>query len=121
MRPAARLVALAGLRVLPKHLLSRLAGRAAAVRLPAPLQRWEIRLFGRTAGVDFSEVREAIDSFGCLQDFFIRALRDGARPVDPAPDTVVAPCDGQWGTSGTIADGTLLQIKGRRYSLAAAR
>ena len=108
-----------GLRVLPKHLLSRLAGRAATVRLPAPLQRWEIRLFGRAVGVDFSEVRDSIDSFACLQDFFIRALRDEVRPVDAAPDAVVAPCDGQWGTSGTVADGTLLQIKGQRYSLAA--
>jgi phosphatidylserine decarboxylase len=119
MRRAARRAALAGLRVLPKHLLSRLAGRAAAVRLPAALQRWEIRLFGRAVGVDFSEVRESINAFGSLQDFFIRALRDGVRPVDPAPDAVVAPCDGQWGTSGTVVDGTLLQIKGRRYSLAA--
>jgi phosphatidylserine decarboxylase len=119
MRPAARRVALAGLRVLPKHLLSRLAGRAAALRLPAALQRWEIRAFGRAVGVDFSEARDPIGSFACLQDFFIRVLRAGARPVDPAPDSVVAPCDGAWGTSGIVAGGTLLQIKGRPYSLTA--
>ena len=119
MRLVARRAALAGLRLLPKHLLSRLAGRAATVRLPAPLQRWEIGLFGRAVGADFSEVGDTIDSFSCLQEFFVRALREGVRPVDPAPDAVVAPCDGQWGISGTIAAGTLLQIKGQRYSLAA--
>jgi phosphatidylserine decarboxylase len=119
MYPAARRVALAGLRALPKHLLSRLAGRAAALRLPASLQRWEIRAFGRAVGADFSEARDAIGSFACLQDFFTRVLRDGARPVDPAPDSLVAPCDGAWGTSGIIAGGTLLQIKGRPYSLTA--
>ncbi len=119
MRIVARRVALAGLRLLPKHLLSRLAGRGAALRLPAGLQRCQIRAFGRALGVDFSEMRDPLESFRCLQDFFTRALRDGVRPVDPAPDAIVAPCDGMWGVSGTVADGTLLQVKGRPYALAA--
>jgi phosphatidylserine decarboxylase len=109
----------AGLRLLPKHLLSRLVGRAAALRLPPRLQQWQIRAFARAVGVDFTDVRDQIESFACLQDFFTRALRDGARPIDTDPDAVVAPCDGFWGAAGTIADGTLLQVKGRPYSLAA--
>lgn len=119
MRIVAGRFALAGLRLLPKHLLSHLAGRGAALELPALLQRWQIRVFGRTLGVDFAEVRDPLESFHCLQDFFTRALREGARPVDPAPNAVVAPCDGGWGASGTVAEGTLLQVKGRPYSLAA--
>lgn len=118
MSPSARRLALAGLRLLPKNAVSRLAGQAAALRLPAPMQRWEIRLFARAVGVDFDEVRDPLESFGCLQDFFTRALRDGVRPIDAAPDAVVAPCDGAWGAAGTVADGTLLQVKGRPYSLA---
>lgn len=118
MSRLARRLALAGLRLLPKNALSRLAGRAAALRLPAPLQRWEIRLFARAAGVDCDEVRDPLESFGCLQDFFTRALRAGVRPIDAAPDAVVAPCDGAWGAAGTVADGTLLQVKGRPYALA---
>jgi phosphatidylserine decarboxylase len=112
-------LALAGLRLLPKHLLSRIAGHAAALRLPASLQRWQIRAFARAVGVDLSEVRDPLASFGCLQDFFTRSLRDGVRPIDADEDAVVAPCDGAWGASGTVTDGTLLQIKGRPYSLAA--
>ena len=68
-------------------------------------------------GVDFGEVRDPIDAFPTLQDFFTRALREGARPIDPAPEAVVAPCDGAWGAAGTVRDGTLLQLKGRPYSL----
>lgn len=105
--------------MLPTHLLSRLAGRGALVRFPAPFQQWEIRTFGRAVGVDFTEVRDPLESFRCLQDFFVRALRDGVRPVDPAPDAVVSPCDGAWGASGIAVDGTVLQVKGRSYSLAA--
>jgi phosphatidylserine decarboxylase len=112
-------LALAAIRRLPTHLLSRLAGRAALLRLPAPLQGWEIRAFGRAVGVDFSEVRDPIASFRCLQDFFTRHLREGVRPLDPAPDAVVAPCDGFWGTAGLAREGMLLQVKGRPYALAA--
>jgi len=119
MSTPARRLALAGLRLLPKHLLSRLAGQAVTLRLPPRVQRWQIGVFGRAVGVDFSELRDPLESFGSLQEFFTRALRDGVRPIDPAPDAVVAPCDGAWGASGSVEHGTLLQVKGRPYSLAA--
>jgi phosphatidylserine decarboxylase len=109
----------AALRHLPVHGLSRLAGRLAGLALPGPLQRAEIRLFGRLVGVDFAEVRDPIERFRTLQDFFTRALKPGVRPIDPAPDAVVAPCDGFWGACGEVEHGTLLQLKGRPYSLAA--
>ncbi|MGH7787521.1 MAG: archaetidylserine decarboxylase [Candidatus Binatia bacterium] len=116
--PSHRL-ALAALRALPKHWLSRLAGRAVALPLPPAWQAWEVRAFGRAVGVNFDEVRDPLTSFRTLQDFFTRALVDGARPIDPAADAVVAPCDGTWGASGGVTGGTLLQVKGRSYSLAA--
>ncbi len=119
MRWFARRTAIAALRLLPKNLLSRCAGRVAAIRLPAPLQQWEIRAFARAAGVDLHEVRAPLESFASLQEFFTRALRDGARPLDAASAAVVAPCDGRWGESGVITDGTLLQVKGRPYAVAA--
>src|SRR5512145_2213868 len=103
MSPPARRLALAGLRLLPKNALSRLAGRAAALRLPAPIQRWEIRVFARAVGVNVEEVRDPLASFRCLQDFFTRALRDGVRPIDARPEAVVAPCDGAWGAAGAVA------------------
>lgn len=117
--PRRHRLALAALRALPLHALSRAAGRVASWRLPGPVQRAEIRLFGRLVGVDFSEVRDPLESFGTLQDFFTRALQEGVRPMDPAPEAVVAPCDGAWGAGGRVASGRLLQVKGRPYSLAA--
>jgi phosphatidylserine decarboxylase len=110
---------LGALRGLPLHLLSRAAGACASLHLPAPLQRAQIRLFGRLVGVDFGEVGDPIESFPSLQAFFTRRLTEGARPVDPDPDAVVAPCDGAWGAAGPVRRGTLLQVKGRPYSLGA--
>ena len=106
------------MRVLPKRGLSRLAGRFATARLPHPLLSAGIRAFGGVVGVDFSEMREPIGSFSTFQEFFTRELREGVRAIDPAPDAFVSPCDGAWGASGEIRDGTLLQLKGREYSLA---
>jgi phosphatidylserine decarboxylase len=110
---------IAALRLLPKNAISRLAGRFVTLRLPARLQRWQIRSFARVFGVDWSEIRDPITSFPSLQDFFVRALRPEARPVDAEPDALVSPCDGAWGESGVVRDGMLLQVKGRPYSLAA--
>jgi phosphatidylserine decarboxylase len=110
---------IAALRWLPKGALSRALGHGAELRLPQPLQRWLILLFGRAVGVDFDEVRDPIDSFSCLQEFFTRSLVDGARPIDAAPGTLVSPCDGLWGEAGIVRDGQLLQIKGRSYTVAA--
>ena len=114
-----RRLALAILRRLPLHALSHAAGRAAEWRLPGPLQRAEIRLFGAAVGVDFSEAALPISAYPSLQAFFTRPLRDGARPIDPAPDAVVAPCDGAWGAGGRVHQRELLQVKGRPYSLGA--
>jgi phosphatidylserine decarboxylase len=117
--PALRHRALiAALRLLPRGLLSRAAGGFAGLRWPGPLQRCQIRAFARTFGIDLSEVREPLESFPSLQAFFTRALRDGARPLDPDPAALLAPCDGAWGAAGTIHGGTLLQVKGETYSLA---
>jgi len=117
--PVSLRLGLAVVRLLPRNLVSRLAGKVAGWRWPGPLRRAQIRAFGRLAGVDFTEVRDPIESFPSLQAFFTRALVEGVRPIDPAPDSFVAPCDAVWGQSGRVEDGTLLQVKGRPYSLGA--
>ena len=109
--------AVATLRLLPRNLLSRAAGRFAAARLPRALVQAQILAFARAVGVDLTEVRDPLESFASLQEFFTRALREGVRPVDPARDALVSPCDGAFGESGTVRDGQLLQLKGRPYGL----
>ena len=108
---------LAVVRWLPSRFLTGLAGRVAALNLPMPLRAPVLRLFGRSVGVDFSEIRDPLSSFASIQDFFTRALVPGVRVIESAPDAVVAPCDGAWGASGQVEQGTLLQVKGRSYPL----
>ena len=44
--------------------------------------------------------------------FFTRALRPGARPIDPDPRRIVCPCDGTLSVAGAAAGDELLQAKG---------
>jgi len=107
------------LHVLPKSWISRMAGRVASMRLPPILQRAEIRFFVRLAGADPSEAAEPIEAYPTLQSFFTRSLAPGRRPLDPDPTRLLAPCDGRWGASGRVEEGTILQVKGIPYAIGA--
>ena len=106
------------LRGVPKSLLSHGAGCLASARLPAFLRAPVYRVFGRTVGIDFGEVRDPLGEYPSLQAFFTRALPEGARSLAPDPHALLAPCDGAWGQAGRVEGGTLLQVKGREYRLA---
>lgn len=109
---------IAGLKLVPKNAVSRAAGHVAALRLPGPLRRAQLRAFARAFQVDLQEAQEPLEAYGSIQEFFVRSLKEGARPVDQNQDSFVSPCDGAWGETGTIDNGTLFQVKGRPYSVA---
>jgi phosphatidylserine decarboxylase len=79
-----------------------------------------IRWFAGTYGVDLAEAEHAdFDRYPTFNAFFTRALRVGARTIDGGVDTVVSPADGTLSEFGSLDADTLLQAKGRSYSLAA--
>jgi len=104
--------------LLPKDLLSALVYRATRSRrawLKQPLTRW----FARAYHVDMTEAVTAdLDSYTTFNEFFTRALKPGARPIEAGANSVVAPADGVLTVFGTIEDDQLLQAKGITYSLA---
>lgn len=105
------------LEALPKNVLSRAVGRLAETRLPGPLQSLVNETFARAAGVDCEEARRPPGAYPTLDAFFTRELRPSAREVDADPEAAVVPVDGALSTFGSIDDGTLLQTKGREYSV----
>jgi phosphatidylserine decarboxylase len=52
-----------------------------------------------------------------MHDCFTRELKDGARPIDPALDILVSPCDAIVGACGDIRDTEVFQTKGFPYTL----
>ena len=65
--------------------------------------------------VDLSDARTT--RFRSLHECFTRQLKEGARPIDPDPATVVSPSDGIVGASGRVLLGECLQAKGFAYTL----
>jgi phosphatidylserine decarboxylase len=102
--------------VLPTHLLSRAAGRLATIQLPRRLRAPAHRAFSALAGVRLDEVEAPLHDYPSLNAFFTRGLRPGVRPI--AADAIVSPADAAVGASGPVIDDTLIQAKGRDYSLA---
>ena len=94
--------------LLPKNLISKIGGWIASIRWPGPLLRLQLRSYAWTWGVNMEEIRDPLTSFRSMQEFFVRHLKGDARPIEPADDAFVSPCDGAWGASGTVEQGQLL-------------
>ncbi|HEX3847687.1 MAG TPA: archaetidylserine decarboxylase [Steroidobacteraceae bacterium] len=103
--------------VLPQHGLSRLVLGATRVRTPW-LKNALIRQFLRLYDVDMSQAAESdAYAFASFNEFFTRALKDGARPIAADADAIASPVDGRISEAGAIEDDRLLQAKGRHYRL----
>ncbi|MEM1175784.1 MAG: archaetidylserine decarboxylase [Pseudomonadota bacterium] len=102
---------------LPKYLLTALIYRVARIRHTG-FKNWLITRFVDAYDVDLDDVEAKVpDDFRTFNDFFIRELKDGARPVDTDAASVVSPADGRLSQFGSITDGTIVQAKGRDYGV----
>ncbi|MDA1074575.1 MAG: archaetidylserine decarboxylase [Proteobacteria bacterium] len=103
-------------RLLPQHQMSRAIG-ALARSETSWISKAFIAGFARAYKVSLSEAEVSdLHSFASFNDFFTRALKPGARPIDPERG-LVAPADGAISQAGDIESNTLLQAKGNRYRL----
>ena len=103
--------------VLPKRGLTAFAGRVASRQRGATTTRL-VRWFVRKYGVDLSEAVESdAAAYASFNDFFTRALKEGARPIADAD--LVSPVDGTISQFGRIDRDQILQAKGHRYSTTA--
>ena len=100
----------------PTGLYSAIVGACARAPVPRPLRGPLYGAFARMVDARVEEAAAPLADYPSFGDFFARRLRDGARPLHPSP--VICPCDGVVAASGRIVDGTLVQAKGRTYSVA---
>lgn len=105
------------LSVLPKHALSRGAGWLATRTVPVRWRGAVYRGYSRVFGAKPEEAELPLEQYPTLNAFFTRALKPGLRPL--APDAIVCPVDAAVGAYGRVENDTLVQAKGRDYSLAA--
>ncbi len=103
--------------LLPKRLLTVLAGRFASASLGG-LTTAVIRWFVPRYGVNMAEAAEPdIGRYPTFNAFFTRALRPGARPLATAD--LVCPVDGAISQLGPIDGERIFQAKGHDYTATA--
>jgi phosphatidylserine decarboxylase len=103
--------------LLPKFFLTALVYRLARISVPA-VKNALIRGFLKLYDVRLDEVRGRVpDDFRTFNDFFVRELEDGARPIEPDPQAIVSPADGTLSQAGTLRGNHILQAKGIDYTL----
>jgi phosphatidylserine decarboxylase len=99
---------------LPRRWLTLFTGWLS--RLEQPLVRdFCIAIWRLFSDLDLSEARAT--HFRSLHECFTRALKDGARRIDPDAAVVVSPCDAIIGAMGQVTAGSVLQAKGFPYTL----
>lgn len=103
--------------LLPKRLLTVLAGKAAGWRGGSVTHAW-IRKFIAHYGVNMAEAADpAVESYATFNDFFTRPLREGARPLSGAD--FICPVDAAISQFGPIEHDQIFQAKGHSYSTTA--
>jgi phosphatidylserine decarboxylase len=103
--------------LLPKQLLTELAGKAAGAKGGA-LTTSTIRWFVGRYGVNMAEAANPdISSYPTFNEFFTRPLREGARPFSDAD--FLCPVDGAISQFGPIERDQIFQAKGHSYSTTA--
>jgi phosphatidylserine decarboxylase len=103
--------------LLPKQALTSLAGSFASARAGA-VTTAAVRWFANRYKVNMSEAAQPdLAHYATFNDFFTRALRDGARPL--ASSALVCPVDGAVSLCGPIEAGQIIQAKGHHYTTTA--
>lgn len=100
----------------PQHALSRLVGRIARSKQPW-IKNTFIKWFVKRYHVDMTQALEENPlAYECFNDFFTRALKNEARPIDAQSQTIICPADGAISQLGDINDGRIFQAKGQSYT-----
>lgn len=87
-------------------------------RMKRPASRRKVAPFIAQYGTDVGEMVDDPATFRCFNDFFIRRLKPGARPVDPDPAAVVLPADGRHLGFQNVAAADGVFVKGQRFDIA---
>ena len=101
---------------IPKHALTRLVGKLASAQagsLTTAVIRWFIKQYKVNMDEAFHTDPKHFKTFN---DFFVRELKPGARPISSESKVITHPADACVSQFGPITNGRLIQAKGHEFS-----
>lgn len=103
--------------LLPQLAITRAAGWLAEQKWGA-VTHFIIKLFAKQYKVNLAEAAKSEPSdYATFNEFFIRQLKDGVRPINSENNVLCLPADGKVSESGDISTNRLLQAKGHFFTL----
>ncbi|KAL5718247.1 phosphatidylserine decarboxylase [Ranunculus cassubicifolius] len=107
-------------KLLPLRSISRFWGFVTSVEYPIWLRPYVYKAWARAFHSNLEEAALPLNQYASLRDFFARSLKEGSRPIDHDPHSLVSPVDGTILRVGELKSGAMIeQIKGASYSAAA--
>ena len=104
--------------ILPKNFLSRMFGFFSQIKYPRWLSYTSIKVFAYLYKINLEEAEKtSLSDYDCLGNFFIRTLKEEARPVDKSEKSVISPVDGLISHFGKINQNSIIQAKGINYNV----
>ncbi|KAG0473263.1 hypothetical protein HPP92_014645 [Vanilla planifolia] len=106
------------LRLLPLRSISRFWGLLSSLEIPVSLRPSIYKAWARAFHANLEEAASPLEEYTTLQEFFVRRLKDGSRPINPDLNCLVSPVDGLVLQCGELrGPGALIeQVKGFSYS-----
>ena len=102
-------------RIILKGLVNPNISKAAGAFLDSPLSRFIIKPFIKHNHIDMSDFE--VSDYKCFNDFFVRQVKEGVRPLDNEPSSLIAPCDGFLSITDITDLGVVIPIKQSRYTI----
>jgi phosphatidylserine decarboxylase len=100
---------------IPRNFMTYIIGKLSQSKNPL-IVRGLLLLFKMFSGdLNLTESKEK--SFKSFHEYFIRELKEDARPISKQKRIIISPVDSLVGTFGYINEGELYQIKNESYSL----
>lgn len=107
------------LQMLPLRFISRVFGMVTSVDLPVWARPYIYKGYCRAFHANLDEVAEDLQNYSSLQQFFVRRLKEGSRPIESDSSCLLSPVDGIVLRCGQVRGPGLVieQVKGFSFSL----
>lgn len=103
--------------LLPHAITSRLVSKLADSKNKI-IKNYLINLAIKKFKINLAEAKETdLSKYKSFNDFFIRELKDDLRPISDNKNVISSPADGVLSHFGTINNNSLIQAKGKLFSL----
>lgn len=105
------------LNILPKRMISKIMENIANFQFPSWIMEKIILIYSSLLKVNLDEAEHPVSHYKTLNEFFIRRLKKGVRPIDNNPKTIISPVDGTIMDFGLIKEDKMVQVKGIEFSV----